>query len=64
MELLTAQRATDSRPQPDKNVDTFGLFQKQDGQLGMGNKVVQVQLDENGKTLIVDDKSRSSHLVY
>ena len=38
--VLTAQRVTDARPQPDKNVDTtFGFFQTQDGKLGMGNKV-------------------------
>ena len=38
----------------DKNTDTtFGLFQKQDGQLGMGNKVVL--LGANGKALIGDD---------
>ena len=36
----------------DKNADTtFGLYKKQDGQLGMGNNVVQL----DGKTLIVDD---------
>ena len=52
---LTAQRAADARPQPGKNSDiTFGLFQKQDGQLGMGNKVVR--LSANAKTLIVDDR--------
>ena len=38
---LTAQRAADA---------TFGLFQRQDGRLGMGNKVVQL----DGKTLLVD----------
>ena len=38
---LTARRATDARPRLDKSSDTtFGLFQKQDGRLGMGNKVV------------------------
>ena len=32
---LSAQRV-DARPRPDKNVDTtFGLYQKQHGQLGM-----------------------------
>ena len=51
---LTAQRATDARLRSDKNTDTtFGLFQKQDGQLGMGDKVVR--LGGNAKTLIVDD---------
>ena len=46
---LTAQRATDARPRPDKTVDTtFGFFKKQKGQLGMGNKVLQ--LGGNGKT--------------
>ena len=51
---LTAQRATDARPQLDNNTDaTFGLFQRQDGQLGMWNKVVRI--DGNKKTLLVDD---------
>ena len=51
---LTAQRATDARPRPNKSVDTtFGFFKKQDGQLGMGNKVLQ--LNGNGKNLIADD---------
>ena len=37
---LAAQHV-DARHRPDKNADIiFGLFQKQDGQLGMGNKVV------------------------
>ena len=39
-------RATDAKSQLDKNTDTtFGMHKKQDGQLGMGNKAVQ--LDEN-----------------
>ena len=46
---LAAQRATDAIPRP----DTFGLYRKQDGQLGMGNKAVR--LDVNGKTLTMDD---------
>ena len=51
---LTARRATDAKPRPDKNTDTaFGIHKRQDGQLGMGNKVVQ--LGANGKTLLVDD---------
>ena len=50
---LSAQRATDARPRPDKNTDTtFGLFQRQDGQLSMGNKVVR--LGANGKALTID----------
>ena len=50
---LSAQRATDARPRPDKYADTtFGLFQRQDGQLGMGNKVIQ--LGANGKNSLVD----------
>ena len=49
---LMDQRATDARPQPDKYVDTT-LYRKQDGQLGMGNKAVR--LDVNGKTLAIDD---------
>ena len=49
---LTAQHATDARPRQDKNVDTtFGLFQTQDGKLGMGNKVLHL----DGKTLSIDD---------
>ena len=36
-----------------QRVDAPGVYQKQDGQLSMGNKVVR--LDVNGKTLIVDD---------
>ena len=51
---LTAQRATDARPPPNKNTDTtLCLYRKQDGQLCTGNKVVR--LDENEKTLTVDD---------
>ena len=51
---LTAQRATDAKPRPDKNADTtFGLSQRQDGQVGMGNKVVR--LGTNGKALLVVD---------
>ena len=47
---LSAQRATDARPRLDKNSNaTFGLFQKQDGQL------VVVLPGANAKTLIVDD---------
>ena len=43
-----------SAPQPGKNVDTtFGIYMRGDGELVMGNKVVQ--LDENKKTLTVDD---------
>ena len=48
------QGATDARARPGKNADTtFGLFKKQEGQLGMGNKVVR--LGANAKTLLVDD---------
>ena len=40
-------------PQPGKNVDnTFGIYMMRDGQLAMGNKIVQV--DENKKILGVD----------
>ena len=50
---LTAQRATDARARPDKNVDPiFGLYRKQNGQLSMGNKAVG--LNVNGKTLTID----------
>ena len=49
--VLAAQRATDTRPRRDKSTDTiFGLGRKQDGQLDMGNKVVQL----DGETLLVD----------
>ena len=49
-----ALAAPDARPRSDKNVDnTFGFFKKQDGQLGMRNKILQ--LDGNGKPLLVDD---------
>ena len=52
---LTAQRATDARPPLNKNTDaTFGIHRKQDGQLGMGNKVVLFDASRN--TLSVDDK--------
>ena len=45
-------RATNAKSQLGKNTDTtFGIHQRKDGRLGMGNKVVQ--LDEN--TLAVDD---------
>ena len=54
---LTAQRATDPRPRPDKNVDTtVCLYRKKDGQLSMGNKAVR--LDVNGKTLTIDPDSK------
>ena len=40
---LTAQRAADAGPRPGKDTNTtFGLFQKQVGQLGMGIKVVRL----------------------
>ena len=43
-----------SAPQPGKNVDTtFDIYMRGDGELVMGNKVVQV--GENEKTLTVDD---------
>ena len=49
---LTARRF-DAKPQSSKNVDTtFGIYMRQDGQIAIGNKVVQV--DENKKTLTVD----------
>ena len=50
---LTAPRV-DARPQPNENTDTtFGNQKRQDGQLGMGSKVVR--LDGNIKILTVDD---------
>ena len=43
-----------STPQPCKSVDnTFGLYMRGDGEIVMGNKVVQI--DENKKILTVDD---------
>ena len=64
---LTVQRATDVRPRPDKNADTtFGIFQKQDGQLGMGNKVVRlddsVQMQRPCWNMMI--QSINSHLVF
>ena len=51
---LTAQCATDPKPLLSKNADTtFGVYKRQDGQLSMGNKVVQ--FNGNKKTLTVDD---------
>ena len=50
---LTVERV-DARPPLSKNNDnTIGIHRRQDGQLGMGNKVVR--FDGNGKTLTVDD---------
>ena len=53
---LTAQRVeAPSKPRPDKNTDnTFGICKNQDGQLGVGNKVVQFEV--NKYTLTVDGK--------
>ena len=49
---LAAQRV-DARPRPDKDTDTtFGVYNRQDGQLGTGNKVVR--LDANGKALTIN----------
>ena len=50
---LTAQRATDAKPQPGNTDATFGLLQRQNGLLGMGNKVARLSVD--AKALIVDD---------
>ena len=45
-------RATDARPPLNKNTDTtFGIYKRQDAQLGIGSKELQL----NEKTLIVDD---------
>ena len=50
---LTAQRVY-ATPPLDKNVDTtFGIYRRQDGQLAMGSKIVQ--LNGNKMTLNVDD---------
>ena len=51
---LTAQHATDTRTRLDKGTETtFGLFQKQDGRISMGSKVVR--LGVNAKNSLVDD---------
>ena len=52
---LTAQRVEARSKSPlNRNTDTnFGIHRRQDGQLGIGNKVVR--LDANGKTLSVND---------
>ena len=50
-------RDTDAEPtsKQKKSSDfTFGIYRRQDGQLSMGNKVVQI--DGNGKVLLVDGK--------
>ena len=50
---LAAQRVG-ARPPPSKSVDTtFGLYRKQDGQLSMGNKAIQLHV--NRKTLTKGD---------
>ena len=50
---LPAQRV-DARPRPDKNTDTtFGIHKRQDGQIGMGSKVVRIE--GNKQILLVDD---------
>ena len=49
---VALNRATDARPQLNKNTDTtFGIHRRQDGQLGIGSNEVQL----NGKTLTVYD---------
>ena len=52
-EALAAQHVDARPPPPSKPADTTFGFYKKDGQLRMGNKAVQ--LDINGKTLTVDD---------
>ena len=53
---------TDPRPRLDKGTDTtFGLFQRQDGRLGMGNKVVH--FGASAKTLLVDEYKLTSGLL-
>ena len=40
---MSAQRATDAKPPLNRNIDaTFGIHKRQNGQLGMGNKVVRL----------------------
>ena len=44
-----------SAPQPGKNVDTtFGIYERGDGRLQVGNKIVEI--DENEMFLIVDGR--------
>ena len=52
---LTAQRVEAHSKTPlNINTDTtFGIHRRQDGQLGIGNKVVRI--DANGNTLSVDE---------
>ena len=51
---LTKRVETPSKTPLNKNTaTTFGIHRRQDGQLGIGNKVVR--LDTNGKALSVDD---------
>ena len=50
---LTAQRVEAPSKTPLNKTDTTGIHKRQDGQLGIGNKVVR--LDVNGMTLSVDD---------
>ena len=55
--VLTAQLVTDARPRPDNNTDTtFGLFQRQDGQLRMGKTVVRLGANANAWFVRVDNK--------
>ena len=50
---LTAQREHVAKPPLGKSADTtFGIYMREDGQLAMGNKIVQVNRDR--KTLTVD----------
>ena len=45
-------RTTIAKPELSKNIDAiFSIFHKQDGQIGMGSKVVQI----DGNTFTVDD---------
>ena len=53
---LAAQRVEAKPPPPSINVDiTLGIYRRQDGQLAMGNNIVQLQLNGNKKTLTADD---------
>ena len=53
MDIDGALNLVDAAPQPVRNVDnTFGIYMRRDGQLAMGNKIVQV--DENKNSLRVD----------
>ena len=49
--------------QPGNNVDaTFGIYRRKDGQLQMGNKIVEI--DEHERLFIVDGRNMVLHQVF